>query len=303
MSNFTVKIVKDINQAKELWNQLSPNETIYDSWDFRYCFYKYFNYELFFYVGYVDGRPIGMLPLQWNTVQNHLEQFGGSFMYDARIFIEEGFQKFIPFFYDQIDRPAKIVDISGEDDFTISLPFSDYKYILNLTEINTVEMYLEKLLVSKYRTNIRRRIKIIKNENFTIKHNDVNDLSMLVDLNLKSFSDSSFQKPFRREIFYDLVRGSFGTQLLSFVYNDEIMGVSLSFSFKKTYYYINLGIDKKASPHLWTFITLSNIENAIGLGDKVFDAGVGNFDWKEHWGCEKIPQYKFEKNETNYFEI
>jgi hypothetical protein len=56
--------VQDIDKAKELWELFSPKQTIYDDWDFRFTFYKYYQPKIFFYVGYLNDDPIGVFPLQ-----------------------------------------------------------------------------------------------------------------------------------------------------------------------------------------------------------------------------------------------
>lgn len=53
-----IELVKNPPEAQVIWNKLTPNITIYDTWEFRYCFYKYENSELFFYTAYENGEPI-----------------------------------------------------------------------------------------------------------------------------------------------------------------------------------------------------------------------------------------------------
>lgn len=289
-----IECIRAISEAKKWWEHFSPNVTLYDAWDFRHCFHERLNYDIFFYVGYTGEQPVGLLAMQYNSRRQCYEPFGGSYMYDVSVFIAPGYENYIPKFYETLPQPTKIIDITGEDIFTASLPVSSHKYLLNLESFSSVHDYLEKKMVSKYRTNIKRRVKLTEQTGVTVEHNQLADLDLMIELNLRTFHDSNFQKPFRREIFHDLIeKYAFGTEMLTFSLNGVKQAVSLSFNYNGRYYYINLGIDKTASPHLWTYVTFKNIERAIELGCKTFDAGIGDYGWKEHWGFTKFPEHTF----------
>src|SRR3989344_9188149 len=106
--SLSFKVIKDLSQAKAIWQQLSPQKTLWDDWDFRYCFYKYYNWELFFYTGYLDGQIIGVLTLQYNPEKKFLEFFCGNYMEENKILVKKDCQQFIPDFYKQVDKEAEI---------------------------------------------------------------------------------------------------------------------------------------------------------------------------------------------------
>ena len=109
--SLSFKVIKDLSQAKAIWQQLSPQKTLWDDWDFSYCFYKYYNWELFFYTGYLDGQIVGVLPLQYNPEKKFLEFFGGNYMEENKILVKKDCQQFIPDFYKQVDKEAELDDI------------------------------------------------------------------------------------------------------------------------------------------------------------------------------------------------
>jgi hypothetical protein len=291
--NLRIECIKDIETAKVLWNKFSPQKTIFDSWDFRYCFYKYIQYELFFYVGYIGEEAVGLFPLQYHKYRNHLEPFGGSYMYDVRVFIKSGFEECIPKFYMHLTLPCKIIDIIGDDEFTSSFPFSNYKFVLPLKNFKNVDEYLEKSFQSKDRTNLKRRVKLMASE-VTVEKNNFADLEILIQHNLESFGqESNFHKPFRREIFQSLLETNLDIQMFTFFLQAKKECVSLSIKYNDIYHYINLGLNKGASSHLWTYVTMYNIDHALSLGCSEFDAGMESFTWKEKWNFSKVPEYKY----------
>lgn len=64
MENLKMECLKNLDESRDVWQKFGPAEVITDDWSFRYCFYKYFNYPLHFYVGFDRGEIVGLLPLQ-----------------------------------------------------------------------------------------------------------------------------------------------------------------------------------------------------------------------------------------------
>ncbi|HLL61074.1 MAG TPA: hypothetical protein VK338_05125, partial [Candidatus Nitrosocosmicus sp.] len=143
MNNLSFEIIKSLDTAQYYWDLLSPGESIFDEWDFRYCFYKKLNLPLFFYVGFTKNVPIGLLPLQYSTIDDCLEFFGGDYMEDNKIFIKYGYEKNIIDFYKSINQPAALIEISGDDPYTKSLPIDDYTYFYNLTNIAHTNQFID----------------------------------------------------------------------------------------------------------------------------------------------------------------
>lgn len=294
--------ITELELAKMWWEQFSPNESLYDQWGFRYCFHKYFNRDVRFYVGYKNNEPIGLFPLQYNNDQMALEAYGGSYMRENRPFIKSGFESYLPDFYNHITEPAAILNVIGTDAFTSKLPLSYYRYCIDLTGCSTIDAYLTTKLYSKYRSNIKRRVKLLAEENITVAYNQFDDLELLMKLNLTSFTDSSFAKLHRQDIFRDLLKLKLDFQLMTFSISGKKVAVSFSVRHKGIYHYINLGTDKEASQHLWTYVTYANIERAIALGCTVFDSGLEDCSWKEHWGHIALPEYNY-LTATNQLEL
>lgn len=301
MQNFTLKfkVIKDISEAKKVWNIFSSRETIYDEWEFRYCFYKYFNYELFFYIGYCNDEPIGLLPLQFNTDKKCLEYFGDyeGWMDQNKLYIKNGFEKNIPEFYNQISSSAEINNLIGQDPFTISLPLQEYTYFLPLDGLHTCFDFFLKYHSSKKAKNFKSVIKKVEDAGVRVATGSVDDLETLFSLNIKSFgNDSSFNLPFRKEIFKDLSELSLSkAHILKFILNSQVVGVTFGLLYKNTYIALNAGIEKNLPFSLSSYSTFKKIDAAIELGANLYDVRGGAYGWKDEWHFEKFPQYKFEK--------
>ena len=89
--SFQIKKITVLEEAQYYWSLLTPNQTIFDTWEFRYCAYTFSSDKLAFYLGIVDNEPVGLLPLQYTVEAGYLEFFGGSFMEDNKLFLKKGF--------------------------------------------------------------------------------------------------------------------------------------------------------------------------------------------------------------------
>lgn len=290
---FVIRVVTELEEARRVWDLLSPKQNIYEDWDFRFVFYKYFNYPLRFYVGEENGEIIGLLALQENTNVECLEFFGGSFMEDNHTLIKSGFEKYIPEFYEAIKERAKLEDIIYDNEF-VPMDFLENKYVIDLRGLNNIEDYLKKTFSSKTRSKLRKKIKRIEAIKFVVVDNRYADIDALMQFNRKNFGvESSFNKPHRQQIYHDLAGSSFKVVMISAEIDEKLEGVSFAIKFENTFVSLNAGVNKTDFEDLGNVMLLKRIEKAINLGCNVYDAGLNDLGWKKQWHLKQIPQYKF----------
>lgn len=295
-NNLIFNVVSDIEEAKYIWQKLSPDESIYDNWDFRYCFYKYFSHPLRFYARYKNGELIGLLALQYNNELKMLEFFGGSFMEDNHVFIKKGYEEYIPEFYGNINEPAKLEDICGSSPFESLLDIFEYKYVADLNGLRNADEYLTKYFKAKRKKEIKKKVSFVELLKPVIIENNYEDLDLLIELNKKRFGkESSFNKPFRHEIYHDLLNINLDIKMLTFIINGTKEAVTLGIKYNNIFVGINGGTRKEAHQGMETYITVKKIEKAIESGADKYDAGIEDLGWKENWHFEKMPQRMFVK--------
>ena len=296
MKNLKIKVINDIKEAKRVWDKLSSNDVICESWDYRYCFYKYSSYPLYFYVGSDKEEIVGLFPLQFNENEKYLEFFGGGFMRDNRVFIKSGYEDCIDQFYSAITQPIKLKNIADEDQFTRTFDIYKYKYVADLSNVGSADDYLNKNFKARSRKKLRKKVEVIKHLNPEIIMNNYSDMDLLIELNKKAFGErSSFNKPYRGEAFHDLLKLNFDVHLLSYIINGKKEAVSFSIKYNDVYNYINTGSNKNDAFNLGSYVIYQQIERAIKSKAKYLDAGMGDLGWKEIWHLEKNPQYAFER--------
>lgn len=294
MNTLTFEIIKDIAKAKEYWDQFSPHLSIYDEWDFRYCFYQFQNHELFFYVGFLDGKPIGLMPLAKSEKENCLEFFGGDYMEDNKVFLDKKYNEYIPAFYNAITIPAALLDITGTDKFTSELSLEDYSYHADLTNITDQNGFIETYFSGKSKKNLKYDLRKVTDHTIEIISNQFSDLELMFKQNIHVFKhDSWFKEEHMQDMFAKVIQLSYPIYFFTYIVDGQKQGTSLSVQYKNTLLLINYSSDKDQTPNLGKYIILHTIGNALNHGITTFEAGVGDCNWKKHWGLFKKPQYKY----------
>lgn len=298
MNTVRFEVIHDIATAQKWWELFSPHRYIYDEWDFRYCFYKYYNYELFFYVGYVNDIPIGLLPLQRNPEKHCLEFWGGRAMNENRIFIKPEYSEYVPQFFDMIPAPAHLGYMTATDPFTEHLPITAYKYTLDLTQFQNAIEYMDKTFSGETKKKFLKHFQKITESNFELQINQFEDLELMFEYNVNEFKEESLfvVDPLRKKIFHDLLQSPFQPHLLTNVINGEKQSVSFALTYKDQFISFNSGINYESGiKDLSAFSRYKRIEYALEQKFKIFDALSGDLGWKEKWKLVKTPQYIFEK--------
>jgi len=291
-----IKVINDLKTAESLWNELSPKETIYDLWDFRYCFYKHDPQALYFYAAYDAGRPVALLPLQYNQELACLEFFAENFMENNRPFFAAGYDYLLPqLFNSDFGRPVKIYDLDGIDEFTRALPLEDYVYFIDLQNLHSFNDYLLKAFSDRKKRAKFRRIITLLEEKHEVKIviNNFSDLELIMDLSVKKFGDESYLKTDReRRPFFDLIKLPLDWQAVTIIVDGVKIAGSLSVLYQGTYFYMLAGADMVKLPDIFKYLTKVNLELALTKNAKIFNCSLGECNWKNHWHMNKLAQYK-----------
>lgn len=288
-----IKIISDLEEAKKLWNLLSPEETIYDLWDFRYCFYKYSPIKLCFLAAYDDEKLVGLLPLQKNPKYGY-EYFSEDACEENRPFVKEGYDYIIEQLYEAMPGPGKAYDISGENEFTRRLPIEDYIYVLPLDDIKSFDDYLQKLFSSNSRWHLKKSLKQLDDLGVEVLFDDFSNLENLFIWNIQNFGDDSYLQAPDQQAWRDLLELPFEKHSVSISIGGEKAAMALVIYYRGIYYYLITGVNREFSG-AGKYLAKVSIEQAISLKAKLFSAGLGDCNWKIAWHLSPVPQYLFIK--------
>jgi len=295
-----IKLIQELDQARDVWNKLTPSETIYDLWDFRYCFYKNVPDPLYFYVIYENNEQVALLPLQYNEKKNYLEFLAEYFIEGNRPFFKPGYEYLLTDLFNiDFPHPVKIYDLEPVADFISNMPLEDYVYFYDLNGINNFNDYLLKAFPNgRKRYNFKRLFQLLERDHeVEVIYDDFSNLSKLIELNIRNFENESYLKTkIEQQVFFDLLKLPLDWRMISIKIDDNLLAHSLSVYYKETYYYLIVGSDISEVAEVFKYLTKANMELAIKLGAKIFDCSLGDCNWKKYWHLTKKPQHKFEKD-------
>lgn len=297
--SYRISCVKTLEEAQSLWQVLTPNTSVYDTWEFRSLSYALCPYELFFYTAYKNNEPIALLPLQYNNEKGYLEFFGGGIMENNQVFCVPGNEDVISQLYCAIDRKAKLEYILGSDSYTMSLPFLENKYILDLSKFKNFDDYFESSFSGKTKANFKKKLRSIEATNIQMEQNIFSDIERLITLNISHFEKrgevSSFLFPHRQALYHLLPTLKFSQTLVTTFSIDGVKaGIALSFDSNQYFVFLNAGTDSELFPNIGTYIYFYLIQTAFERGCKIFDAGSDSCNWKERLHLSPVPQYIFQ---------
>ncbi len=296
----SIREVNDLKNAESLWRALSPSKTIFDEWDFRYCFYKYAPLPLKFLAAYEGEELVGLMPLQIHP-KHGFEFFAEDPCEENRPFIKDGYEKIIPDLYKSITGPGKAYDITGDDEFTTKFDLEDYKYVLPLKDIKKFVDFLESRLDSKRRRSLAREIAVVEaygvKVEIVVREDYLDVLELLFGFNTGNFKEESYLLENDRAPWRDLMSLDYSWRVIALKIKGKIQAVSLSVLYNNEWHYLITGTSFKDFPGLGKLLVKINIEHAIESKAEFFDAGLGDCGWKHLWHFDKISQYLFIKEE------
>lgn len=306
----TFTIIEDATEAKKLWESFSPHERIDHDWEFRNAWTEAYDFPFHFIVGYEEGEPIGLLPLQYNTIKGlgpkllnmtvpYLEFFAGIDTDDNDVWVLPGYEQYKNDFFRQIKMPAVLTSL--KEPYEIDEGKAEYyldRFELDLVKYPDINTYLLQAFDGKGRSRLKGRVKkLLKNYKVTIRKGETHDLESLFAFSIKRFGElSSFNMPDRQAI-YQRLMDRCKTELLVFDLNGETKAVSFGLLYNNNYTTLNLGYDTTIRDLLKVLVYM-RIERAQERGYKFLDVGQSDNGWKSHFHFTKIPQYKLVLNHS-----
>lgn len=308
MKNVKFEVITQEDKAKEIWDLFSPKKRIDDDWNFRNTWTEKLDFPFHFIVGYEGDKPIGLLPLQLNTLKGlgpkllqmnipYLEFFAGIDTDDNDVWVLPGYEEYKEDFIKQITQPAVLTSLKNQYKFE-NVEATHYldRFELDLTPYTSFDDFLKTKLdgVSRQRL-INRTNKIHRNYTVEVSDGSADDLQQMFQFSIDRFGErSSFNMQQRRDVFKALYE-RFDVDLFVIKLNGEPKAISFAFMYNGSYITLNIGYDYDVRD-ISKLLVVTQLSRAIEKGCTRFDAGQGDNGWKSHFNLEKVSQYKLTLN-------
>lgn len=308
----TISVLSSESQAETVWRQLVPADTLFDTWELRSAFWRPFRFPLHFILAESGGKPAALLPLQFNSLKEKYEIFGGSWMECNRMGLAPGADDAairavlaavpepveLEYFAEQIELRSYLEHMHIEQ-ITELAKYHDeefvYRYTLPLAGLTTPESVIDRQFHGKSRANFLRHLRHLHEQHqVVVESGSADDMAALAELNKLAFGEiSGFHRPHRTEIFDSLARNSFfDSHIFRVRVDGEIAAVAYSILYRGVYYGMNSGVHPGIMSGFGNFVRLQKILDAIRCGARIYDAMGYSYNWKTAWHLDKTPQYR-----------
>jgi len=303
--NLGMKVVSDIDSCFRLWRKFSPKKTLFDTWEFRFAFYKAYRYKPYFLLLKNQSKELAFLPLWYEDEKKKYFWFGSDWQEEVRFFSMD--PNYVPFLLLFAPSPLLLNAISQDSvrslNGKIEFEEDESKYVLNLGGFRSHEDFL-MTLKKKTRLDLRRNRRRIERQNPKIIINNFSDFEHLVRLSKERFElkneKTDWEDPRKVEAFrqvIELAGKSYEIRTISVLIGNRIAGVDLIALFNKCYYTLICGYNVTDFSGIGHFFNLFEIDDAIRLGMKKIDFLQDSYEWKNNF-FDPVPLFKYEKTEA-----
>ena len=297
-----IEIISDIKKCFELWKEFSPQKTLFDTWEFRFAFYRSYRYKPYFLLLKRGAENLALLPLWYDESRKKYTWFGSDWQEEIRFFAKD--LNYIPILISLAPTPLYLNAIAG-DSITplgnkIKFESDNPKYVLDLEKLRNHEDYLMTLKKNKRRNLRKDRNRILK-QNPEIIINNFSDFNALIKISKKRFQEkgeeADWKDPRRIKTFEEVIKlagKSYQTRMVTVRIDGKIAGVDLICLYNNTYFTVKCGYDVTNFPGIGNFINLFEIDDAIKLGMKKIDFLQNSYGWKNQY-FKATPLFKYER--------
>ena len=293
----TLRVVRDLEEARHLWELLMPRDVVSDLWEVRSAFQRHFRRPLHFIVGETGGRPTGLLPLSWVEESGNYAFFPGE-TWQGKTWLE---QNLIPGeepgrYIGSIPGPYHLRYLSPRNNGqpTPIGPVDEVGYLFRPPSYGfDLSGYFERFS-GKSLKRIRREIDAIASRGIAWRTDDPGDFELMVAMNRSRFgnrsyfSDPRFRKGFTEMIHY--FRERQWLRVTTALIEGEVAAVDVGVLYNGTYT-LMAGGTNPAFPGIAKVINMHHLQWACEKRVQEVDFLCGDFNWKKMFHLQERPLF------------
>lgn len=298
----SAQTITDYQECRKLWDEFTPNRTLFDTWEFRMAFQDAYDYRPEFVVLKNSKENLALLPLAHDVEDNRHIWFGSVWQEEVDFFVKH--PRYISQLLKHAPKPLVLeaisktsIDLLTNANDIRKFSFDDPKYVLDLDGFKSHEDYLMTLKKND-RRNLRKDRNKIEKLNPTIEIDNFSDFDTLVELSKSRFAqkgeDTDWDDPRRVQAFRNVLANSgksYTARMISIKVNGKPAGVDLICHFNDTYFAAKCGYNVYDFPGIGNYMNLYEIDDAIKLGMKRVDFLQSSYQWKNKF-FKALPLFK-----------
>lgn len=291
------RILKTVSDCKRAWNYFSPNQNLFDVWDYRCCFFDRRIHRFHFILGKYNRRYDGLMPLIYNKKENKYEFFGSWFPEPNFFYIRNKLR--ISQYLNACPEKTNLRGIHWSEKKYYSFEDDELTFFLDLMKYKYDYMTYINSFSKKRQKNLRQELRPILNSNYKIVYNKLNNFNTLVNLNIKQFgSHSHFADPYMKKALRKLLLMANRDNLVKLIglkIGRKIEAVDFCISYKNKFYPLAGGANVYRYSNIGKFMTVLDIQSAINEGARFIEFLATFGHWKKLWHFDSRMLLKYAK--------
>lgn len=296
-----IRMVSDLTECRQLWQQVMPVESIADLWEVRDCFQQHFNHRPNFIVA-EDGSGIcGLLPLSWIEESQSYGYFPGEIWHGKtwlernRIFCRADVQP-----SDLLARCSSsyylryLLPRAGGCDPEMVIDEIGYLFLPHQYDYQMQNYFGE--FSRKSIKQILREVASIEQLGVSYRYDEISDFDLMVEMNISRFgADSYFYDPRFKEGFRSLANFLNENGWLRFttvLINGEPAAVDMGCLYRNVYTVMAGGTNSRFLG-VAKLINLHHMQWACQQRLRQVDFLCGDFYWKKQFHLTPRPLFLF----------
>lgn len=295
----TVQVFSDLSSCFSLWEEFSPNKSLFDLWDFRLAWYEGYGYKPYFYTIFERKRPLAVLPLWYSDYRNKYMWFGSDWMEDNTFFVRD--EKLVDVLFEIAPNPLLLNAVEVDNSWNKKklyplLKADDPKNLKSLNGISSIHELLHTFS-KKDRYNLRSdyfRIadlspKVVITGGKSLKH-----LNRMIELNIQRFSkdpedESDLVESDRRKTYEQMNNneGDYKVRFVEVYIQNHLAAIDLILTYNGTYYTMKGGNDLDRFNGIGNFMVYKEFEDALKNGFHTVDCLQMDNGWKHRFFDQK----------------
>lgn len=300
----SLREVSELEACRSLWGQFSPKLRAWDNWDLMFAFHDIERYRFKFQVLEQDGVGIGLVPLVYDTSDDTVEMFGGSYPENRVLWIDV---EHFPIIYDALPEKTSLFDLCGRwvtqvlerfPQYTENFIEEDHQYFLTPAKFEyDFDNHLTKTFSADRRKGFLKDVQKVRSASSEVRWSEDDESELFIDLNVRSFGEGSDynleagKAEVRRVIKALQELGMLRT--LTIVIEGTKQAVSMSAMSGDDWVVLYSSSNNKIN-NLGKLLTVETIQEACRLRIKEINYMTG-MAWKAAWHMETLSCRTFRK--------
>lgn len=300
-----IRICEDIDECCRLWQQVWPQQGLFDLWPVRYSFHKHYRNRPYFVVAENCGKVTGLLALSWLEQAQHFGHFPGetwrgkTWLEQNRILARDGATSaaMLAAVPGRLHLRYLAKDSFPDKQFTAAV--DETGYLFQPPAVNYSFSQYRELIPNKSRKKIDRELARFHEAGVSFRHDHRPDIALLFRLNLAAFGEASY---FAEERFMH----SF-SELISFLSQAGLLRITTVLVGGKEaavdlgavlngQYTVLAGGTSPDFPGIAKLINFHHLEWACHNRMQNVDFLCGDFGWKERFRLTPQPLFELRLN-------